>query len=640
MNQLRKTRAKILLLALFLCCASAHAQSELLDKVGGIFDAIADTLDLVGKKSEDVVKPPLGPWTGIEPGDMTGLVQVPRDFNEVCNVGSDATITVANKFGEIRVETWEEQVVRVQAEISVGAESADLASQIVRSIDIRITPMQEGLNVRTNLPDTREMGRTSIEVNCVITVPRDANLVCQNYFGDTILHDIGGAVAVQSDYGAVDLRNIAGPVNVRARNYAVQAYGLEQGGTFEMVGCQVEFSNISGTLRAVNFMGPVILRDLAPETDLDITNANGQIILYVPENEIPGIECEALFGTIRSHIPLDESSMGDLVYARSQNMESQRRLALRTSFEDIIILLEGREDAPQPALQEGAEPFKDVVEKVLTIPEEIEVVIEAISGDVLIEGVDEADLQIKATKLVRLDSPENAPAALQALDLAVESLESRVLVRTTVRDDMEAIGCSYYRVHTVIRCPRTVNLKVIAANGNTVVRGLGELVVVEQGQGSVVVNHCKGTLDLSNQQGDLQVIDCAGPVILTASHGTITTQSVYGKQAIICSEGKTVVDAPKGPIEVPQNGGDVRIVALEGVGGAFDVSVEKGDISIVLSPSSDAQFNITAVNGQVQSSAFPLQGFIKGDVREFTGRLNGGLHEVKLQSKDGDIIID
>ncbi|MFO7975281.1 MAG: DUF4097 family beta strand repeat-containing protein [Candidatus Hydrogenedentota bacterium] len=626
-------------MTVFFICAQAHAAEEdFVGRVGDIFESIAGSLQQMGKRSEDIVKPPFGPWRDFNTGPMPGAASYP--FEELFPVRSPATIIIDNEFGEVRVNSWTEQVVQVNAEISVGAETTELAHQIARSIDIRVTPRENGLSIRTLLPDTREMGRTRIEVNYVLTIPRDASVVCRNHFGDTLLQQIGGNVAVDSAYGVVELRNIEGEVNVRARGEALQAHGLAKGGTFELLGSQAEFSNISGTLRATNFMGSVVLRKLGTEADVDITNANGPVHMYVSEFDAPDLECEVLFGKLRSHIPLEQNVVGDLVYGRNQNVESKRRVALRTSFDEIRIVQEGRTEFDN-APSEDAKLFESVVEEASQYEPGMEIVVDAIIGTVRIEGTDERNVQVMARKHVLLQSTENAPAALEALGIAVEKLENRLQVRSTVRDDMSALGCSYYRVDLLIRVPRTAPVTLRAQNGDSIVRDLNAPLNILQAQGRAVAEKCLDTVEITNQKGDVQGLNCTGSLTVTATKGTVTTRSIAGPQQITCTEGKTVADAPLGPLTIRQHGGDVRIIALgKGIQGNYDISSERGDISIVIAQESDASFYVETVEGEVHCGAFPLQGSIEGAVRKFAGRLNQGRHTVKLQANEGDVIID
>src|SRR5690606_2218339 len=156
---------------------------------------------------------------------------------------------------------WEDRVVQVNAEVKVGAESADVAAEIARTIDIRITPSDNLIEIRTFLPDTRrDLGVVTMEVNYDITVPSGTSLVSDNFFGDTTVRGLSGLVAVESQYGIVDLSNLTGEVKARAHGeFPLRATGLAQGGVFDLHSAHAEFSNIGGRLRVSNFRGSVRL---------------------------------------------------------------------------------------------------------------------------------------------------------------------------------------------------------------------------------------------------------------------------------------------------------------------------------------------------------------------------------------------
>ncbi len=636
MARLHRIDAKRWIVACFIIYGTAHAEASLLDRVGSIFDNIGHGLSFVGKKAGDLV----GPGLGLGEKDSGEFAYV-RQFSDRHPVGSGAVVALSSEFGEIRVATWPNQVVQVAAEISVGADSADGAEQIASAIGIHVTPAADRIEIQTHLPDTRHAaGNVSISVNYTLTIPDDASLTVENYFGDTIVRDVGGTVTIKSQYGLVDIRQVSGPVQVRTRGaFTLEARGLEQGGSFELNGAHAVFSDIAGSLKVNNFSGPIELYDLAPEVELDITNEGGPISLHLPEDAAPDVVATCLFGGIKSDIELRRTSQGHLTIARSANVESKRHISLRSSFGDIYIKREGRETEPGPALVEGTSPFKDVLTYTEMIPEGTEFIVEAISGDVRVEGVDEDRVHVTATQLVRVRDKDNAQAALEALVVRVEKEEGRLLVRTRVIDDMTTLGCPAYRIDLAIQCPRTSPIVVRAEDGHTAIGGTGAAIRVEQAAGAITVEHAKGALDLTNHKGDVRVLQCAGPIQVAAWYGAIELNEVYGNVVTTCEQGKTIIESLDAGAVVHNRGGDVRIIALEGIKGDYDIQVEQGNLSILLPASTDAAFEVVAENGTVYS-AIPLTGTINRGVQEFHGRLTNGSHRVTLRAEDGDIRIN
>ena len=272
-----------------------------------------------------------------------------------------------------------------------------------------------------------------------------------------------------------------------------------------------------------------------------------------------------------------------------------------------------------------------------------ELVLDMTLGDIHIEGVDEDIAHITATKLVRLQSPVNARAALEALDLRFVEGEQRVEAHGSVVGDLASLGCSSYRVDLDIKCPRTMPVKIAAKGGHVTISGTGANVTVQLAEGGISVEHAKGPLSLKNLKGGIDVSECAGPLEAAATGGAIATRAVFAKQTLNCEQGKTVVDTPHGELYVRGKGGDVRIIALEGVGGAYDVQVDDGNLSLALSEAADAQLHLETAKGgvRVNNGAVTLtNGVNKKDSQRFDGVMGKGQFVLTLKSVGGDIILD
>ncbi len=83
----------------------------------------------------------------------------------------------------------------------------------------------------------------------------------------------------------------------------------------------------------------------------------------------------------------------------------------------------------------------------------------------------------------------------------------------------------------------------------------------------------------------------------------------------------------------------MRIIALDGIGGDYDVLAEQGNLSIVLPQDADAIVLVTAQNGLVYS-ALPMTGGIEKGLQKFQTRLSSGAFRVALETREGNVVID
>ena len=200
------------------------------------------------------------------------------------------------------------------------------------------------------------------------------------------------------------------------------------------------------------------------------------------------------------------------------------------------------------------------------------------------------------------------------------------------------LGCTGYRIDIEIECPRTLPITVAARDGVTRVDGLGGKVVLRQERGEVHAEHLKGALDIQNKHGTIAVKHCAGPLEIKA-RGNVTLKEIYGALTVHGEDGRVIIEAPRGGVYVRNKNGDVRILALKGFGGDWDVKVEEGGLSVLLSPKANASLRLIAQDGIVRTS-IPLDGRVSKNRQEFHTRLKEGRHRVLLETSGGDIALE
>lgn len=626
--------ALLLLLSTAVLAPPAPAQTPI-EAIQSLFDEVASGLNYVGRKAGGLI-----PGLGVGEEPQAAYTET-RPFSERLPVGPTPVISISNEFGQIRVTAWEDRVVQVNAEVKVGAESADVAAEIARTIDIRITPTDNLIEIRTFLPDTRrDLGVVTMEVNYDITVPSGASLVSDNFFGDTTVQGLSGLVAVESQYGIVDLSNLAGEVKARAHGeFPLRASNLAQGGVFDLHSAHAEFSHIGGRLRVSNFRGSVRLQDLAPEVSADVVSDNGPITLVLSPEAEPDLTVNMLYGTLESALTMTRASQGRKLVARYPSDVATQRIVLGASFGDVHIerrAAEGTQAAPDDS---GAKSFSSVITRSEILAPGSGLRIEALPGDVRVEGVDGNEVLITATRTVWVDSASKAPALLEALDLHVEALPEALLLRSVLKQDASQLGARPPRIDLVVHCPRAVPVWIVAEQGVTQISHLDGAISVEQAAGAIQTTMTASPLTLTNQKGDIQVQRASGAVQVNGKYGTVLLQEVSGPIASQVLEGQTVLDNPRGSVTARQSKGDVRILALEGIGGAFDVLVEEGTLSLILGPNSDADLHLVTNNGAVHTG-IPLDGTLTRNTQEFRGRLREGTHPVRLEARNGDILLD
>lgn len=624
-----------LLLALLCCAAAAQAQPGIAGRIRSGIEGVARGLDEVGRRADDLLGPSLRLG---EDGAATHTER--RTFEERYPTGPAPVVSITNSFGEIRVDTWNERVVQVTAEISVGADSPETAAQVAGAISVNAAAGEDVVEIKTLLPETRgDQGRITIAVNYRVTLPKDASLVADNFFGDVFVSGAGGLVGVEAQYGAVEIRQAGGAVRVRTQGeFPVVADGLAQGGVFQMDGARAELSNVAGELRVASFRGSLRITRPAPNLNANLTVDSGRAELLFPADADPDLTIAVLHGALKSDLDLSRSGQEDRIIARRPKPGASQQITLNASFSDVAVSLQNGGPAPAKAADSGS-MFNEVTARRFTPQPGAVLGVEAVTGNVRVEGVDGAELEVSATRIVWVPNASAAVSALGALELRAQEDPGRLTLHTVADADMARFGCDSWRVDLLVRAPRGMPLRINAAGGNVSVSGMNGEVTVNQEKGELAVDNLDGPAVLSNRQGTVRAGDCTAGVEVSARYGDITLTRVSGKISAQNLEGRTIVETPRGDVQVRNSGGDIRLLSLEPLMGNLDLRAEKAGISLLLTPETSATLTLRAGQGRVQSS-LPLTGVIGGDQQEFTGRLNDGRFTVLLETDGGDIVLN
>lgn len=610
-------------------------QAQIIQRIQSGIEDIARGMDYVGQRAEEV----LGPGVSFSQGDSNAFV-TQRTFDEQYALGPASTIMVSNEFGEVQVNVWEERLVRVTAAIVVGADSEIAAEQVSQLIEVRVTQGMDYLECRTHLPEIQGGSQVSMVVNYQLTIPRDAGLMVDNFFGDVRAEGLGGNLVADVQYGGLSLSQISGTVRAQVLGeFQVTASGLKQGGAFKLQNASADFTDFGGELSVQHFRGAVTFRQPASQSSIRLSSDSGRARIVLPPNTTPDLNATLSYGTLESELDVVRQMRGRQLLARHPNVEAEHRIIINAAFSDITIEVEGSTSERTPSRSDAFQAFTDVLTENLPLSEGNSMVITAIPGNIYIEGVDDDQVALSATRAVWTPSASAGMDALEALRVETKQTPGTIALKTAVRQEMSVFECQSYRVDLNIQVPRTMPVTIQASEGITTLANIAGGGHVEQNKGEVLVEHASGTFKIKNNSGAVSLKNCSGSAEVNTRYGATTIERFQGDIRVDSEEGRTHVDAPGGNIYIRNRRGDARLLSLEPIRGNYDILVEEGNLSVFIAPDSNAEVTIRTEGGRVQS-ALPLSGSIKQDVQEFFGRLNEGTYTVRLESKNGDVLLN
>ncbi len=639
----------LVLAGLILLTPCAIAQPIESDQGGSVFNRIQDLINRLGEKTEEWLSPHLVTLRDYGDEEWSGLESRVRTIDYSSGaLRQDAIVDFASELVEahVRIEAWENPIAQLTAEITVGAETVEVATALAEAMNIDIveSPAGDRLEIRPRYPDTRASGRVNVVAHYTLKVPATVAIRCQNSFGDTSISGIGGSVVLDSRFGVVDLRDIGGKVQARAwGEFDLRAQGLRDGGTFDLQSSNAVFTNCAGNLQVNSFLGSVSVSNLQADAQVRLKGESGALTCIVPDESNPSVQASALYGALHTDLELERSTKGGLQIGQMTPANPTHQIVMDALFADVTVRRESGfipDTSPSTAGEVNTYNSK---EHSFDIAENAQLRIDAVPGNVRVRGGDTDRLIVKVTRRVRVDAPEDARLALEALSFRHEEIDGRTRLIANVSRDMETLGVTSYRVDLDVTCPRTTSVEVFAEDGSTHVAHVLGSVLVEQKKGVVNIEDVRvpeGTIDAVNGSGDVNVLNASGTLSIIATRGAVQTREFTGKQDIRTDGGNTLVESPAGDLTVRHQSGNVRVISLGGVDGNWSVQVTDGDISMLVPPTAHAVYHITYENGAVFPRILPLHGTIEGRGGSFTGSLNDGTYRIDLTAKNGNVYLD
>jgi hypothetical protein len=139
-----------------------------------------------------------------EKGVYVWPVKLQKDYSKSYPVGSE-TITLVNSYGEMKIETWDKNEVKVDVHVSVGAHSNEYASQILELLTIADEKTSDRISYITKVGgwNDNSNGGHELKVDYTVHLPANAKLVAQNNFGPLTIGDYKGESELYCRYGTL-----------------------------------------------------------------------------------------------------------------------------------------------------------------------------------------------------------------------------------------------------------------------------------------------------------------------------------------------------------------------------------------------------------------------------------------------------
>lgn len=167
-------------------------------------------------------------------------------------------------------------------------------------------------------------------------------------------------------------------------------------------------------------------------------------------------------------------------------------------------------------------------------------------------------------------------------------------------------------------------------------------VKARSGDGSILVEHVKGKIDVHTGDGGIRLNDVSGDLTLNTGDGSVTAEDVQGRLAVDTGDGALTLSGNLSALRVHTGDGSIIYRAQPGTSMAEDWDITTGDGAILLYLPRDfsAELDAHTGDGGVRNDLDVATG-TNGEINRRTvrGRIGDGGRQLRIRTGDGAITL-
>lgn len=142
-----------------------------------------------------------------------------KKINKAFIVNADAMTSIANKYGNVYVTTWDENKTDIEVIITVMGNNEEQVNKRIKAIDVLFDATSSKVSAITQLGGSSN-SKITIDINYTIKIPRKGSLGINNQYGSIILGSINGSTAIDCQYGSLSANELNSENNTIIMQYS------------------------------------------------------------------------------------------------------------------------------------------------------------------------------------------------------------------------------------------------------------------------------------------------------------------------------------------------------------------------------------------------------------------------------------
>ena len=160
---------------------------------------------------------------------VSGQVTESRKLTKGFKIDNSTIVDIGNKYGDINIENWDNDSVKVEIYVQVTEKSRDKLRKKMSEISFELTQSGHYIVINTLIGDTKNilfsefnklketvgLGDSEVEINMKLKVPDNLDLRITNKFGNVYIDNYTGDVTLEMSNGKLKANDLTGYVNMK-----------------------------------------------------------------------------------------------------------------------------------------------------------------------------------------------------------------------------------------------------------------------------------------------------------------------------------------------------------------------------------------------------------------------------------------
>ncbi len=183
-----------------------------------------------------------------------------KSYSKSYALSSGDKVTLENQFGEMKINTWEKNEVKVDVQITGKSDDEKRAQQILDRISIQDGKLSGGVFFRTKMEDwnddksdrsdkDKSPRNEGMKIDYVVYLPSGNALDASNQFGPMTIPDFRGQVEITSKFGSLNTGKLSNTKEVNVE-FGKATIGQVSGGNLNIKFSEGTVNKITGDVKS------------------------------------------------------------------------------------------------------------------------------------------------------------------------------------------------------------------------------------------------------------------------------------------------------------------------------------------------------------------------------------------------------